>query len=247
MTVINQPPIAQAGSATVLSDGTTSTIKLNATDPENDPLAFSQVGTLKATNGRDGGKITNFDPSTGVVVYQAPLSCIELCNPDKEATIDFKVSDGQLDSKPATVTITINTPPPPPPPVAENQTVTVYGNPFGANPSSSFPIQLKGSDPLNQKISYIKASDPSAGTLSFNNNGQNFNSDGSVIYTPTPCPPQSSNLAGSIIKKSGSYVHPSITQVATGGTAPSCPTKDSFTYRVNANRGSYESQARSPL
>ncbi|MBW3623143.1 MAG: tandem-95 repeat protein, partial [Armatimonadetes bacterium] len=135
------PPVAQSQSVTTPED-TQKAIALTATDVDKDPLTFSvgtppQHGTLSGTP----PKLT-YTPKKD---YYGPDS------------FTFRASDGQLDSEPATVSITVA--PVNDAPVAQDQSVTTEEDALKE-------ITLAGSDADNDPVTFIIVSGPTHGTLS---------------------------------------------------------------------------------
>ena len=87
----NQPPVANPQNVTVL-ENTSASITLTATDPNNDPLTYSTV-TLPMH-----GSLSGTAPN---VIYQPNAG---YAGAD---SFTFKANDGQTDSVPATVSITV--------------------------------------------------------------------------------------------------------------------------------------------
>ncbi len=91
----NNPPIAQAGNATIIQ-GTPKDIKLNATDPDaDDQLVFSIV--KQPTK----GKLDVINNDTNIVTYTPNPDA----TPGTADTFTYKVSDGTADSNETTVSI----------------------------------------------------------------------------------------------------------------------------------------------
>ena len=100
--VKNTAPVAQNGSFTISSPGTTANVILNASDAQNNPLVFtpSILTTPKGTLSRtDEGKYT--------YTLKTPLPTASFTE-----TITFTATDGKLTSAPATITINYTLIPP---------------------------------------------------------------------------------------------------------------------------------------
>lgn len=87
----NQPPVATPQNVTVL-ENTSASITLTATDPNNDPLTYN-IAT-QPTHGSLSGVAPN-------VIYQPNAGYLG------SDSFTFTANDGQLDSAPATVSITV--------------------------------------------------------------------------------------------------------------------------------------------
>jgi len=137
----NSPPNANSQSVNTLQD-TTVAITLTGTDPENSPLTFA------VTAGPAHGTLSGTAPN---LAYQPAAGYI---GPD---SFTFKVNDGQLDSAPATISITV---------VAGNSPPTANSQNLHVRRDTSIAITLMGTDPENQSLSYSVSPGPSHGTLS---------------------------------------------------------------------------------
>ncbi len=92
--VTNAPPIANPQSI-VTAENTPVLITLTGTDPNNLPFVYAIVA------GPANGALSGLDANTGSVTYQPGT------NYSGADSFTFRVSDGQLDSAPATVSITV--------------------------------------------------------------------------------------------------------------------------------------------
>jgi len=100
--VKNTTPVAQNGSFTISSPGTTANVILNASDAQNDPLTFapSTLSTPKGTLTRTAeGKYT--------YTLKTPLPTASFTE-----SFTFTATDGKLTSAPATITINYTLVPP---------------------------------------------------------------------------------------------------------------------------------------
>ena len=142
---IDQAPVANNQNVTV-QQNTARTIRLTASDSENDPLTYVIVsqpahGTLTGL-----GSLKTFAPAN---------------NYSGADSFTFKVNDGAADSTIATVNITIPSTPPPAntAPVANPQNLTI----LRGTPST---IMLVATDADNNPLSYTVVNNPTHGTLS---------------------------------------------------------------------------------
>ncbi len=141
ITPVNDAPIAN-GQAVVTSENTAVEISLTGTDLENSALTFSiQSGPFHGTL-IETGATWEYMPELG---YEG------------EDSFTFIVNDGELDSEPATVSITVTRTNQPP--VADEQTVST-------SEDVALGVTLTGSDPDNDPITYVVSANPSHGTLS---------------------------------------------------------------------------------
>lgn len=98
---VNNPPVAEADSATVdANDSVTINVLENDSDADGDPLSLSAVG----------------DPQNGQAeIANGNLQVLYTPNPDffGEDSFSYTVTDGQGDDATAIVTVEVNEPPPP--------------------------------------------------------------------------------------------------------------------------------------
>jgi len=173
-TVAERPPVANAQSVT-LNEGSTSTVTLTGSDPDNDPLRFKLTslpasGKLYDGTGTGGHLIVAGDlpySLTGAgntVTYQPNANYF---GPD---AFQFKANDGQLDStSAATVSITVNHVNRPP--VANNDSATTTPNtPVTVN------VLANDSDPDNDPLTVTGVATPAHGTAV-------VNPDNTITYT----------------------------------------------------------------
>ena len=148
---VNDPPVADAQSVTTAEDSAKA-ITLTGTDVDGDSPSYSIV-TSPAH-----GTLTGTPPA----VTYAPAG-----NYSGSDSFTFKVNDGNLDSAPATVSITIT--PVNDTPVANAQSVTTAEN-------TTVAITLTGTDIDGDSLTYSLATSPGHGTLT--------GTPPNVTYTP---------------------------------------------------------------
>ncbi|MGK7393732.1 MAG: MBG domain-containing protein [Candidatus Cyclobacteriaceae bacterium M3_2C_046] len=154
---VNDPPVARRQSVTTDED-TPVGITLRGRDIEGADL------TYKLNSQPSHGTISNLNAVTGTLTY----------TPDKgyygNDAFTFVANDGELDSKPAEVNLTVNFVNFPP-----------TANPLTANTKMPNPvnISLSATDPDQDNLTYIITQNPGKGTIS------NFNAiQGTLTYTP---------------------------------------------------------------
>ncbi len=148
---VNDPPAAAAKSVTVIEDTATG-IALPGTDVDGDTLSYIIVsppgkGTLSGS-----GANRSYQPAA---------------NATGSDSFTYKVSDGSMESAPATVSITIT--PVNDPPVATPRTATTAED-------TAVPVVLAGTDVEGASLSFAIASPPANGSLS--------GSPPNLTYTP---------------------------------------------------------------
>ena len=154
---VNQLPIATDGSVNT-DENTPLNMKLNASDPDNDPLTY--VLDTQPTH----GYVSGFDANNGTLTYTPQV------NFTGQDSLKFKVNDGTANSNIATVLINVKNVNHSP--VAENQNVIT-------NTNKQIEITLKGHDPDSDIISFVKVTDPSHGAIA------GFDKDtGKLTYIP---------------------------------------------------------------
>ena len=158
--IVNLPPVAIGQSLTVITGGTLGGT-VTATDPENDPLAFSLL-----TGPANGSLVFNVD---GTFTY------VHNGGPSTSDSFLFEVYDGTSTSN-ALVTITVLTLPPPPPPAANIPPVVVNGT-LTTDFEEPISGQVSGSDADGDPLTFSLVGNVGNGTLV-------FNPDGSFTYTP---------------------------------------------------------------
>jgi cellulose biosynthesis protein BcsQ len=154
----NTPPLAEHGNVTVREDSPTQ-ITLQASDADGDRLRYRVV------EGPSHGSLSG----TGSVITYTPES--NYSGPDKML---FAVSDQEVDSDTATVSIRV---------VAVDDPPRAVPQSFSTKVDKSVPINLAGIDVDSSKFSYIIATQPEHGILSF---GSDFADSGKLVYAPEP-------------------------------------------------------------
>jgi hypothetical protein len=141
VTPANHAPVANAQNVTTAED-TAKAIVLTGSDPDSDPLTFAIV------TGPSHGSLTGTAPN---------ITYLPSTNYNGSDSFAFKVNDGQIDSPPATVSITVT--PVNDAPVANPQSVTTADD-------TATAITLTGSDPDGDSLTYVIVTGPSQGSLS---------------------------------------------------------------------------------
>jgi VCBS repeat-containing protein len=164
VTPVDDPPVANADTATVIEDGTVDIAVLaNDTDVENDSLSLVSV-----TQGAHGTVAKNAD---GTVTYTPA--------PDYSGSDSFTytVSDGQGKTSTGKVTVTVT--PVNDPPVANPDSTTT----FEESPATRIPIMANDRDPDGDTLD-LSVTQPAHGTVVIDSiivNGVK-----TVTYTPAP-------------------------------------------------------------
>lgn len=154
---VNQPPVA-AGQAVSASEDTAQAIVLGATDPDGDPLSYSVLS----------------GPSHGTLSGSAPnLSYQPAANYSGADSFTFTVSDGELDSNAATVSIAVQ---------AVNDPPSATGEAYSMQAGGTLTVNAPGvlandSDIDSATLMAVLVSAAAQGSLSLNANG-------SFSYTP---------------------------------------------------------------
>ena len=130
---VNDPPVANNQSVTT-AGGLAKQITLTASDVENDPLTFS------IATGPSHGTLNNLNATNGSVLYTPSPG---FAGPD---SFTFVANDGQTNSQPATVSITVT-------PVAPSITTQPQGLTVDAGQSASFSVVAGGTAPLSYQWS----------------------------------------------------------------------------------------------
>jgi photosystem II stability/assembly factor-like uncharacterized protein len=142
----NRPPVANAQTATTNED-TAKPITLTGSDPDNDTLNFIIV--TQPTGGTLSG--------TGASLTYTPTA-----NLNGADSFTFKVNDGQVDSAPATVSITVTA-------VSDAPVLTVPGAQT-ATTGQALSFDITASDPdQGQTLSFTSNNLPSGATLTTTN------------------------------------------------------------------------------
>ncbi len=137
----NSAPLATPQQLTVNEDGSLA-ITLTGSDSDGDTLSFS-VGS---------------NPSAGVLSGEAPaLVYTPALNFNGSDSFTFSVSDGELSSVPALVSIQVN---------SVNDAPTANAQALTLNEDSTLDITLSGSDPDGDSLSYTLLTPPGLGTIS---------------------------------------------------------------------------------
>ncbi len=141
VTEYNEAPVAEAQLVTTAED-TAVGITLTGSDPDDDSLTYSV----------DSG------PAHGTLSGTAPgLSYTPDADWNGADSFTFKVNDGQLDSAPAVVSITVT---------AVNDAPVASGQAVATDEDVAMQITLGGADVDGDPLSYAVTLDPSQGTLS---------------------------------------------------------------------------------
>ncbi len=99
---VNRSPVANAFQTASVSGGELININLDGSDPDGDAITYSiGNGTFSSLYTALGGSVVLVDPVSGQVSYQAPAN-IDI---DVNDSFTYYVSDGEVSSQPATVTI----------------------------------------------------------------------------------------------------------------------------------------------
>jgi uncharacterized repeat protein (TIGR01451 family) len=151
VTAVNDPPVAQAASATTAEDSPVA-IALAGSDVDGDPLTFVVV------TGPAHGTLSGAPPD---LTYTPAAN---YAGPDGFA---FLVSDGVLQSAPASVSISVT---------STDDAPTAHPGAVATAEDSALAITLTGSDPEGQALGYQVVTGPSHGELSGSPPG--------VTYTP---------------------------------------------------------------
>ncbi len=154
VTAVNDLPTAQNAAFSVSEDSTAGG-QLQALDADNDSLTYSVVA------GPTRGSV-DVNSATGVYTY-TPYA-----NASGSDSFTFRVSDGQVTSNTATVSITITATNDPP--TAQSAQITV-------SEDSSTNGQLQAQDPDGNSLTYSTVAGPTRGSLT-------LNATGAFTYTP---------------------------------------------------------------
>jgi VCBS repeat-containing protein len=141
VTSVNDAPVANDGAITLDEDAAPYEYALTATDVEGDPLRYRVTAQPQK-----GSLACDFE------------ACIYTPNPDANGddAFSFVANDGQLDSAPATVTLTIN--PSADAPLALDQALSLYQD-------TSLALTLTGSDVDGDALSFGVVAQPQHGLL----------------------------------------------------------------------------------
>ena len=182
---INDPPVAvtetiavlEAGTATTLNDGVTTSLLANDTDTDGDPLTAVLV-----TNPTEGTLTLNLNGTFSYVHGGGNLS---------SDSFTYSANDGKINSAPVMVSITVTGTNDPP--VANNDNIIVPLNGTATTlDNGQTSVIANDSDPDGDVLTATLVSSPSFGTLTLNPGGtfsytQNgtLNSGDSFTYTVT--------------------------------------------------------------
>jgi VCBS repeat-containing protein len=154
---LNRPPVAQAGSLTLLQD-TTGSGTLAASDPDGNPITY----TLINAGAQGTAVITN--PATGAYTYTPKPNVFGT------DSFTFKATDDQLaESNPATITVII---------AHANHAPIAQGGSLSLPQDSVGRGTLTASDPDGDALTFAVVAQASLGTVSVN--------AGTGAYTYTP-------------------------------------------------------------
>ena len=149
------PPIARPGSITLTED-TSAQIELKADDPDGDSLTYSIVR----------------QPSNGNLTGTAPnLTYTPKLNFNWLDSFTFKVNDGNSDSEPATVLITVN--PANDPPKANDDSVTTQED----TPAKKIDVLVNDTEVDNEPLKVTSVTQGNNGTVT-------INPDNTISYIP---------------------------------------------------------------
>ncbi|HUQ02000.1 MAG TPA: Ig-like domain-containing protein [Kofleriaceae bacterium] len=143
----NDPPVANATSATVNEDGSV-VINLSGSDIDGDSLTFATV-TGPAT-----GTLSTYTlvPPTGATVTYTPNA-----NSAASDSFTFRVNDGTVNSAPATVTITVT---------AQQDAPVANATTATTDEDTAVQITVTGSDIDGDALTFATGTGPAHGTLS---------------------------------------------------------------------------------
>jgi len=151
---LNHPPVAHSLSLTIGDSPLTSS--LSGSDPDNDPLTFTIVD--QPQHGSLG-----LSPASS---FTCPFTYTPAADWSGSDSFTYLVNDGQVDSAPATVSITRDQPP------------SATSLTFTTTSSKTLSGTVSGSDPDNDPLTFQTSTPSQHGTFT-------FKSDGSFTYTPT--------------------------------------------------------------
>ena len=153
VTPVNDSPVVTDSQLTVNEDSVL-VAKVEGTDADKDPLLY----TVK-NNPQHGTLVLNVD---GTFVYAPDL------NYNGIDSFTYVATDGQIQSSPATVTITV---------IPTNDSPLANSLNLTTNENQAVSGQLTGSDIDGDALTFVLNSSPSQGTVSLNSNG-------TFVYTP---------------------------------------------------------------
>ncbi|UCE49942.1 MAG: tandem-95 repeat protein [Phycisphaerales bacterium] len=151
----NSPPIAESGSSTTRED-TPGSITLAGRDEDGDQIVYSVV--TRPTHGQLSGTAPELIYIPGTNFHGLD-------------SFTFKVNDGKVDSKPATITITVE--PVNDQPKANDDTLKALED----APVATIDVLANDTDPDDEKLVVVNATQGENGSV-------NIGADSTLVYTP---------------------------------------------------------------
>ena len=138
---LNSAPVADAQSTTTDED-TVLALTLSGSDVDNHPLTYTVLT----------------QPTKGTLSGTAPaLTYTPAANESGADSFTFIVNDGEVDSAPATVSLTV---------LPVNDAPVAFAQSTGTAEDTAVPVTLSGSDTEAQALTYVIVTPPTKGTLS---------------------------------------------------------------------------------